>query len=146
MQYNKLLSRTNQSINKILYFFTFCFQVYNSLDSGSSSIAIRIDVPKSFIQVIDNGSGINKSNIYLLGQRYTTSKTVDGTLLQNDSDKYGFRGESLANIIEVSNNVKITSRYEKSNETWIKCFCNGQYRDSYLTTMRPSKGTTVCIT
>ncbi|CAH2040641.1 unnamed protein product, partial [Iphiclides podalirius] len=120
--------------------------VYNSLDSGSSSIAIRINIHDSFIQVIDNGSGISKSDINLLGQRYATSKAVDASLHKSVPNKYyGFRGESLANIIQISKNVKIITRYEKSKGTWIKCFYKGQHKNSYLIGMRPSKGTTVEI-
>ncbi|CAG5046480.1 unnamed protein product [Parnassius apollo] len=119
--------------------------VYNAIDADATSIAIRIHIHESFIQVIDNGCGIHKSDIPLLGLRYTSSKVDDISMFKSAPNKYGFHGEALSNIIEVSHSVKITTRCENTKETWVKIFCNGQHKDSYTTIMRPSKGTTIEI-
>ncbi|XP_069357381.1 DNA mismatch repair protein Mlh3-like [Maniola hyperantus] len=119
--------------------------VYNSLDAASSSIAIRVCIQENFIQVLDNGNGILKDNFSLLGQKYATSKYVDITTLKSAPDKYGYRGLSLASIIEVSQCVKITSRHENSNDTWMKTFFNSKEKEICKTTSRPSKGSTVEI-
>ncbi|XP_013174086.1 PREDICTED: protein PFC0760c-like isoform X2 [Papilio xuthus] len=117
--------------------------VYNSLDADATSVAVRINIYDNTIQVIDNGFGIAKCDIPLLGQRYASSKVTDKSELKSAPIKFGFRGESLSNIIEVSQCVKITTRHKDANETWIKTFYKGQYKDSQITLMRPSKGTTV---
>ncbi|XP_045767851.1 metacaspase-2-like isoform X2 [Maniola jurtina] len=119
--------------------------VYNSLDALSSSIAIRVCIQENFIQVLDNGNGILKDNFRLLGQKYATSKYVDITSLKSAPDKYGYRGLSLASIIDVSQCVKITSRHENSNNTWMKTFFNGKEKEICRTASRPSKGSTVEI-
>nr|XP_026485614.1 DNA mismatch repair protein Mlh3-like [Vanessa tameamea] len=119
--------------------------VYNSLDADSTSIAIRVCIDNKYIQVLDNGIGITKDNFRLLGDKYVTSKFIDVTSLKCTSDKYGYKGISLASIIEVSEHVKISSKFKNSQETWMKKFCKGSVEEFILTTSRPSKGTTVEI-
>ncbi|XP_045535425.1 protein PFF0380w-like [Papilio machaon] len=119
--------------------------VYNSLDADATSVAVRIHIYENVIQVIDNGFGIAKCDIPLLGQRYASSKVTEKSAIKSAPIKFGFRGESLSNIIEVSQCVKITTRHKDAGETWVKSFYNGQHKDSKITSMRPSKGTTVEI-
>ncbi|CAH2085418.1 unnamed protein product [Euphydryas editha] len=119
--------------------------VYNSLDAESTSIAIRVCIEKKYIQVLDNGTGITKNNFRLLGDKYVTSKFLDVPSLKYMPNKYGFKGISLASIIEISENVKISSRCQSSQETWTKIFYKGRTEGFDLTTLRPSKGTTVEI-
>ncbi|XP_052739708.1 DNA mismatch repair protein Mlh3-like [Bicyclus anynana] len=119
--------------------------VYNSLDAGASSIAIRIFIQENFIQVLDNGSGITKDNFSLLGHKYATSKYVDTSTSKSIPDKYGYKGLCLANIIGVSETVEISSRCENTDDTWMKTFYNGRENFFSKTILRPSKGTTVEI-
>ncbi len=59
------------------------------------------DGGKSFLSVQDNGSGIELSDMELLLERYATSKlSSEQDLFSLES--YGFRGEALASIAEVS--------------------------------------------
>lgn len=113
------------------------------MDAVSTSIAVRISIEENVIQVIDNGCGVRKNDFVLLGQKHTTSKFVDMTALKSAPNKYGFRGESLARIIEVSQSVKITSRHEDSDDTWCKTFYKGKEQNILDSKQRPSKGTTV---
>ncbi|XP_013142266.1 PREDICTED: putative uncharacterized protein DDB_G0282133 [Papilio polytes] len=119
--------------------------VYNSLDADATSVAVRIHIYESVIQVIDNGFGIAKCDIPLLGERYASSKITDKSSFKSAPVKFGFRGESLSNIIEVSESVKITTRHKDRDETWVKIFYKGHHKNSQVTSMRPSKGTTVEI-
>lgn len=127
------------------YTFNCILQVYNSLDAEALSIAIRVNIDDNSIQVIDNGCGVAKRDFQLLGLRYTTSKFVDLNSLKSIPNKYGYKGQSLASIIEVSKNVKITSRCEDVDETWVKVFHEGKVKELSKNTQRPSKGTTVSI-
>ncbi len=76
--------------------------VENSLDAQASHISIDIhDGGKSLIIIQDDGSGINVSDSDMVLTRYATSK------IESDDDlntlwSYGFRGEALASIAEVS--------------------------------------------
>lgn len=81
----------------------------NSLDAGATELEIHIkNWGKSFLSVKDNGSGIELSDMDLLLERYATSKIKDDKDLQNISS-YGFRGEALASISEISK-ISITSK------------------------------------
>ncbi len=76
--------------------------VENSLDAGATDIEIHIkNGGKSYLSVKDNGTGIELSDMDLLLERYATSKIQDDKDLQNISS-YGFRGEALASISEIS--------------------------------------------
>lgn len=76
--------------------------VENSLDAGADTITINIhDGGKRLISVEDNWSGIQLSDMDLVLERYATSK------IESEADlytigSYGFRGEALASISEVS--------------------------------------------
>ncbi|NCU27794.1 DNA mismatch repair protein MutL, partial [Candidatus Nomurabacteria bacterium] len=79
----------------------------NSLDAGASIISVQIrNGGISLIEVIDNGSGIDKDELGLAFYRHATSKlnTVEdfSTIMT-----MGFRGEALASIASVS---KVTMR------------------------------------
>lgn len=119
------------------------FQVYNSLDAESTSIAIRVHIQDNTLQVIDNGHGITKYDFNAIGQRYTTSKLTDLSTLKSMPKCYGYRGEFLANIIEISREVKIISRHKDGEETWAKTFEKSKKKQFAKMTTRPSKGTTV---
>lgn len=76
--------------------------VENSLDAWATAIKITInDGGKSFLSVEDNGNGIELSDMDLLLERYATSKISSEKDLMS-LESYGFRGEALASIAEVS--------------------------------------------
>ncbi|XP_063545755.1 uncharacterized protein LOC134753745 [Cydia strobilella] len=118
--------------------------VYNALDARSSSIAIRVDIKENYIQVVDNGHGVAKDDFKILGERYTTSK-YEKPNASESVQMYGRYGQSLANLIEITQSVKITSKHLNNSETWMKHFCNGKEKACTIVTERPSVGTTVEI-
>ena len=74
----------------------------NSLDAGANEIIVTInDGGKNLISVQDNGSWIELSDMDLLFERYATSK-INGEQDLYNLQSYGFRGEALASIAEVS--------------------------------------------
>ena len=76
--------------------------VENSLDAQATKISIDIhDGGKSFIIIQDNGTGIDMSDSELVLHRYATSK-IDSDEDLDTLGSYGFRGEALASIAEVS--------------------------------------------
>ncbi|MDR0484641.1 MAG: DNA mismatch repair endonuclease MutL [Alphaproteobacteria bacterium] len=75
--------------------------VENSVDAGSTAITVKIqNGGKTFISILDNGSGIDKDDLVLCLKPHATSK------LNKDNFNYittlGFRGEALASIASVS--------------------------------------------
>ncbi|KAI8478525.1 DNA mismatch repair protein [Branchiostoma belcheri] len=107
--------------------------VLNSLDAAATCIAVRIDLENFWIQVVDNGHGIPKDQLTIVGDRYATSKCHTVTDLEN-LNFFGFRGEALASIAQVSTKVntkvfrhgKVVSVFESKNH-------------------RPTNGTTVTV-
>jgi len=86
--------------------------IENSLDAGASSIQVIInDAGKTFIQVIDDGLGMNEDDALMSFQRHATSKISEAEDLERIST-YGFRGEALASIAAVSQVEMKTRRKE----------------------------------
>lgn len=44
--------------------------VYNALDANATCIAVRINLETNRIQVVDNGFGLDKSDLSIVGTRY----------------------------------------------------------------------------
>ncbi|MBS8122428.1 DNA mismatch repair endonuclease MutL [Candidatus Vampirococcus lugosii] len=88
--------------------------IENSLDAGANDIILEIsNGGKSFIKVEDNGFGISQEDLELSIQSYATSKIKsDEDLL--DISSFGFRGEALSTISEVS---KFTIQTKSTNDT-----------------------------
>ncbi len=92
----------------------------NALDAGATRIDISIEQGgKQLIKVTDNGSWIEREDMELTIERYATSKITSENDLEN-INSYGFRGEALASISEVSS-FRIQSKQKWSaiwNELW----------------------------
>ncbi len=74
----------------------------NSLDAWADEIIVTInDGGKNMVSVQDNGGWIELSDMDFLFERYATSKITNEEDIYN-LQSYGFRGEALASIAEVS--------------------------------------------
>ncbi|MEA5026856.1 MAG: DNA mismatch repair endonuclease MutL [Erysipelotrichaceae bacterium] len=76
--------------------------IENAIDAQASSIEVNIkEGGITYIQVIDNGTGMDSSDAVMAFERHATSK------LKNDNDLWsirtmGFRGEALPSIASIS--------------------------------------------
>ncbi|XP_077989468.1 DNA mismatch repair protein Mlh3-like [Glandiceps talaboti] len=119
--------------------------VLNSIDAGATCIAVRVDVPSHKVQVVDNGSGINRNQMQIIGERYATSKCHSVQDLDN-LRYYGFRGEALASIRDVTGVFEIVSKTKSCDVTFCKLFKNGKPLDVFEAKQpRPSTGTTITV-
>lgn len=83
--------------------------VENSLDAGAQTISVAVwEWGKQRIVVQDDGTGIVVDDMDLVLARYATSKIESDQDIYNLSS-YGFRGEALASISEVSK-ITITTK------------------------------------
>jgi len=119
--------------------------VYNSLDAGATHITVKLDIIKYFVQVTDNGCGINHDDLIVLGGKNFTSKchSVEELHLVRSM---GYKGEALSSICELTGTMEVCSRHQLSSDTWCKLFHH--CRDLGVTrntTHRQVAGTTVTL-
>ncbi|MCB9993263.1 MAG: DNA mismatch repair endonuclease MutL [Hyphomicrobiaceae bacterium] len=82
----------------------------NALDAGATRIAITTaGGGRDLIRIVDNGSGMDETDLRLSVERHATSKLGHDDL--DDIRSLGFRGEALASIGAVSR-LRIASRTE----------------------------------
>ncbi|CAH9133600.1 unnamed protein product [Cuscuta epithymum] len=89
--------------------------VYNSLDACADKVSISVGVRACYVQVVDNGSGVSRDGLDLLGERYATSKydPLDG--INTSPLSFGYRGEALSSIADVSLVEIITKAHGRPN-------------------------------
>ena len=96
----------------------------NSLDAGASEIRVEIEGGGiDRLSVIDNGSGITREDLSILGNRHATSKIHDEDDLYSITT-LGFRGEALYSIGAVSK-LTIKTRSADSGEASTLIIDNG---------------------
>ncbi len=116
--------------------------IENSLDSGASEIIIKVkQAGKKQISVIDDGSGMDKEDLSLCIKRHATSK------IRKIEDiysifSYGFRGEALATIAEVSK-IEIISGTKDSEVSYKLALENN--KNVNLTPQTKYLGTTINV-
>ena len=81
----------------------------------SQNLKPKLNDNSMTIQVKDNGRGIEKSALGTIAERYATnnSSSKANDMLPSFGDStgvYGFRGETLSSLREISRQVSITSR------------------------------------
>lgn len=90
--------------------------VENSIDAGSTRIDVILrDGGKTYLCVVDNGSGMSPQDLSLCIERHATSKIPDNDLFNIQT--LGFRGEALPSIGSVSR-LKIITRQSGNETAW----------------------------
>ncbi|KAI1658028.1 DNA mismatch repair protein MutL [Daldinia decipiens] len=99
--------------------------IENAVDAGSTSLEVLVkDGGLKLLQITDNGHGINKEDLPILCERFTTSKLKKFEDLSNICT-YGFRGEALASISHIAH-LTVTTRTKDSNCSWRAHFDGGK--------------------
>ncbi|KAI0053776.1 hypothetical protein FA95DRAFT_1480918 [Auriscalpium vulgare] len=124
--------------------------VQNSLDAGAAHIEVGVDCESWECWVKDDGVGMSKEGMSLLGQgleegRYNSSKAYNPASL-DDVSTFGFRGEALASAADITC-LEISSRTKRSRESWSIILKNGRslYAGPSTRWRRESAGTVVCL-
>ncbi|KAJ7572555.1 hypothetical protein C8J56DRAFT_989423 [Mycena floridula] len=123
----------------------------NSLDARASNIEIGIDSEEWSCWVKDDGQGISKESLMLLGNsengssRYGSSKAYTPDSL-DFLTTFGFRGEALASAADLCS-LEICSRTQRSRDTWSIIVKGGKtlYSGRAVRWRREKSGTVVCI-
>ncbi|EXJ94336.1 DNA mismatch repair protein MLH1 [Capronia coronata CBS 617.96] len=105
----------------------------NSVDAGSTAIEVLVkDGGLKLLQITDNGHGIEKDDLPILCERFTTSKLKDFEDLMSIGT-YGFRGEALASISHIAH-LRVTTRTATSSCAW-----QAHYADGKLSPAKPGQ-------
>ena len=115
----------------------------NSVDSGAKTIRLVIkDAGKTLIHVIDDGIGMNKTDLKKCFFRHTTSK------IRKSKDLYslktmGFRGEALSSIASVSH-MSIISNKDNNNSLGYEIKLEGG-QEKLFNEVVSTKGTSISV-
>ncbi|KAL5399354.1 hypothetical protein PMIN06_004875 [Paraphaeosphaeria minitans] len=107
--------------------------IENAVDAGSTSLEVVIkEGGLKLLQITDNGHGIDKEDLSILCERFTTSKLKAFEDLSSIGT-YGFRGEALASISHIAH-LSVTTRTKESSCAW-----RAQYSDGKLVSPKPGQ-------
>ncbi|GFQ03795.1 DNA mismatch repair protein mlh3 [Phtheirospermum japonicum] len=118
--------------------------VFNSLDAGSTKVSVAVWVGNYYVKVDDNGCGITRDGLVLLGERYTTSKIDHIALMDTGTENLDFRGEALSSISDVSLLEIVTKTRGKPNG-YRKLMKNSKCLFLGINDDRQDVGTTVIV-
>lgn len=119
--------------------------IENCLDAGATQISVIIkEAGLKLIQIQDNGCGINKEDLEIICERFTTSKLQTFDDLKS-INTFGFRGEALASISHVSR-LTIISKTAKSQCAYKASYSDGRLNpDGIKPCAAASKGTQIQV-
>lgn len=107
--------------------------IENAVDAGSTALEILVkDGGLKLLQITDNGHGIDREDLAILCERFTTSKLKAFEDLTSIGT-YGFRGEALASISHIAH-LSVTTRTKESSCAW-----RAHYADGKLISPKPGQ-------
>ncbi|KAJ5817750.1 hypothetical protein N7447_007758 [Penicillium robsamsonii] len=110
--------------------------IENAVDAGSTSIEVLIkEGGLKLLQITDNGHGIDRDDLPILCERFTTSKLKEFEDLTSIGT-YGFRGEALASISHIAH-LTVTTKTAGSSCAW-----RAHYGDGKLIPAKPGQNST----
>ncbi|KAE8352638.1 hypothetical protein BDV28DRAFT_134767 [Aspergillus coremiiformis] len=110
--------------------------IENAVDAGSTSLEILVkDGGLKLLQITDNGHGIDRDDLPILCERFTTSKLKQFEDLSSIGT-YGFRGEALASISHIAH-LTVTTKTAGSSCAW-----RAHYSDGKLVPPKPGQPAT----
>ncbi|KAI1776902.1 DNA mismatch repair protein MutL [Hypoxylon cercidicola] len=107
--------------------------IENAVDAGSTVVEVLVrEGGLKLLQISDNGHGIDKEDLPILCERFTTSKLKKFEDLGNIAT-YGFRGEALASISHIAH-LTVTTRTKDTDFAY-----RAQYDGGKLSPAKPGQ-------
>lgn len=114
----------------------------NAIDAGADNIQLIVtDGGRSRMQIIDNGHGMDRDDMYACIKEHATSKITSCSEVPTITS-FGFRGEALSSISTVST-LTITSQESESHEGYTITVRDGTVVDEQMTARAP--GTEIIV-
>ncbi|OVA00634.1 DNA mismatch repair protein [Macleaya cordata] len=76
--------------------------IFNSIDAAATKVNVAVSVGTCYVKVDDDGCGITRDGLVLLGEKYATSKLQYLAEMDAATDSFGFRGEALGSLSDIS--------------------------------------------
>uniref|UniRef100_A0A0D9XGH5 MutL C-terminal dimerisation domain-containing protein n=1 Tax=Leersia perrieri TaxID=77586 RepID=A0A0D9XGH5_9ORYZ len=119
--------------------------VYNSIDANASKIDISVNVRACYVKVEDDGCGITRDELVLVGEKYASSKfenvMIDG---EPSSRSFGLNGESLASLSDISV-VEVKTKARGRPNSYCKIIKGSKCSHLGIDEQREVSGTTVIV-
>ncbi|XP_023157456.1 DNA mismatch repair protein MLH3 isoform X3 [Zea mays] len=118
--------------------------IYNSIDANASKIDIAVNIRACYVKVEDDGCGITRDELVLLGEKYTTSKfhvMVDEEL---SFRSFGLNGEALASLSDISV-VEVRTKARGRPNSYCKIIKGSKCLHLGIDDKREVVGTTVVV-
>ncbi|KAI0171826.1 DNA mismatch repair protein MutL [Hypoxylon sp. FL1284] len=107
--------------------------IENAVDAGSTALEVLVkEGGLKLLQISDNGNGIEKEDLPILCERFTTSKLKKFEDLGNIAT-YGFRGEALASISHIAH-LTVTTKTKDSSVAY-----RAHYQGGKLSPAKPGQ-------
>ncbi|WOL05315.1 DNA mismatch repair protein MLH3 [Canna indica] len=74
----------------------------NSLDAASNKVCVYINVRECYVKVEDDGCGITRDELVILGEKYATSRSSFLDDMEASHHGLGFKGEALLSLSDIS--------------------------------------------
>uniref|UniRef100_A0ACD5YCS6 Uncharacterized protein n=1 Tax=Avena sativa TaxID=4498 RepID=A0ACD5YCS6_AVESA len=119
--------------------------IYNSIDANAKKIDASVNVQACYVKVEDDGCGITRDELVLLGEKYTTSKFHDVMDdMESTSRSFGSNGEALASLSDISV-VEVRTKARGRPNSYCKIIKGSKCSHLGIDDQREAVGTTVVV-
>ncbi|XP_062198745.1 DNA mismatch repair protein MLH3 isoform X2 [Phragmites australis] len=119
--------------------------MYNSIDANATKIDIEVNVRACYVKVADDGCGITRDELVLLGEKYATSKFHNGMGFGELSSRtFGQNGEALASLSDISV-VEVRTKARGRPNSYCKIIKGSKCLHLGIDNQREFVGTTVIV-
>ncbi|XP_020091760.1 DNA mismatch repair protein MLH3 isoform X3 [Ananas comosus] len=118
--------------------------IYNSVDAGAKKVDVFINVKACYVKVEDDGCGITREGLVILGQKYATSKYHLINEAEHDTGKVSFKGEALSSLSDISL-VEVRTKARGRPNAYCKIIKGSKCLFLGIDDQREAAGTTVIV-